>query len=95
MSKLIEKQKVDLQESRSFNLCIVGLLSELSVEDSPFFIQATAKIESTYTEQDLRGMRMLEKDYIEWAKRLPPMKRRELDDILKKQFSRGLDGAMV
>ena len=90
MKNLTEEQKRELEELKDFNLCILDFVSQLSVEASPLFMQAKAIIEDTYVNENLRGMKMLEKDYIEWAKGLPSNKRMELNVILKKLFSRDL-----
>jgi len=60
---------------------------------SQMFSQIENAIDAAYNRGDLRGLRLVVKDVLEWVNGLPTNAREQLDEVLRRQFGSGLTEA--
>jgi len=76
-------------ELRDWCLAILGFFGELE-PSSPFLAQYLQAIEAGFEGRDLRGLRIVAKDFAEWARDLPADQQSKLEQLLVPRFGRGL-----
>jgi hypothetical protein len=87
-----EERDVELKALRDRSLVIVRFIQGLSSR-SEMFSQIEAAIDTAYKRGDLRGLRLVLKDVLEWVNGLPTSDREQLDEVLRRQFGSGLTEA--
>jgi hypothetical protein len=82
---------VELKELCDFNLAIVDYIVSIVPGESVELMRLfRASVESAYQQKNLRGMRMLIKDFTEWGRSLEPPHKDRLEELLQSRFGKGL-----
>ena len=88
------KRDAELAQLRQKNLLIVRFIGQIrgvpNALPKDILNQFEDAIEAAYKRRDLRGMRIVSKDTVEWAQGLSMGAQRELDDHLRGQTGSGL-----
>ncbi|MFZ6664176.1 hypothetical protein [Peijinzhouia sedimentorum] len=90
--KIKEDQLKELYYLKEWCSSVVKFILEQSPVGGDMLMQYDIVINSSYQKQDIRGLRMVAKDVMEWAKGLSESDKSKLDEVLESKFGSGLNG---
>ncbi|MFC2187425.1 hypothetical protein ACFCT7_08915 [Fulvivirgaceae bacterium LMO-SS25] len=90
--KIKEDQLNELYYLKEWCSSVVKFILEQSPVGGDMLMQYDIVINSSYQKQDIRGLRMVAKDVMEWAKGLSESDKSKLDEVLESKFGSGLNG---
>ena len=89
---MTKKEGARLQETaqlRDWCVAILHFIRDVA-PPAPFFGQFQQAIEAAFERRDLKGLRMVSTDLVEWTQDLAVDQRASLDQLLVSRFGRGL-----
>lgn len=90
MKKLSNEQNKELSRLKEIAIFILEFLETQSDSKDEVFQKFKSVIEATFSSSDLKGMKMIKNDIVQWAKGLDPANRAQLNGLLQNQFLESL-----
>ena len=89
MKQTQEQRSKNIEELHEWCLAVIRLIKGLD-QSTELYELAEESIDAALERSDLRGLRMVARDFEEWVSGLPMSDQLELDASLRQRFGRGL-----